>query len=95
MSRAVSPLRAADLIQSRVCELIFGSYNDYYVPYEGKKTGETFIIYNPEIIGRGIYFNGSSLQKGIAVISISCPYLQAQRPNPRLWSSYRHRLSDW
>lgn len=71
-----SSFDAAKMVKN--CGLCFGSYNDYYVLDEEEKRGETFVFYNPERIGRGIFFDGSNLQKGIAVIRYNIPTTPAE-----------------
>lgn len=36
----------------------YGIYNDFYVLDEGKSRNNSYIMYNPKQIGRGIAFDG-------------------------------------
>ncbi len=41
------------------CKFKFGTYNDLYVLDEGKHQNNSCILYNPQHIGRGNYFDGN------------------------------------
>lgn len=64
------------LVQS--CGFRFGSNNDFYILQEGEQDRETAIFYNPNRIGRGIYFDGRSAREGCYVISYNIPTTRAE-----------------
>ena len=56
------------------CGFKYGLYNDFFVLDEGKRQGNSCILYNPQHIGRGIYYDGNG---GSTVeISINMPTTQ-------------------
>lgn len=55
------------------CGLQFGSDDDFYLLQEGLKNQETAIFYNPNRIGRGIFFDGTKGADGFYVISYNIP----------------------
>ena len=46
------------------CNLRFGSDNEFFVLEEGKTNQGTCILYNPQRIGRGIFFDASKIDDG-------------------------------
>ncbi len=56
------------------CKFKFGTYNDFYVLDEGKHQNNSCILYNPQHIGRGIYFDGND--DALVEMSINTPTSQ-------------------
>lgn len=55
------------------CKLEYGSANEFYVMNEGEKDGETAILYNPDRIGRGIFFDSEKVSQGEITVSYNIP----------------------
>ena len=55
------------------CGMKYGSDNEFFVLEEGKQNQSTAILYNPERIGRGIYFESGELSTGAVTVSYSIP----------------------
>lgn len=55
------------------CKLSYGSYNDFYTMDEGKTKNGTAILYNPNRIGRGIFFDARNVSKGEITVSYNTP----------------------
>lgn len=60
------------------CKLKYGSDNDFYVLKEEEMRGETAILYNPDRIGRGIFFDGSRMEQGRVVVSYNIPSTETE-----------------
>lgn len=60
------------------CGLQYGSNNEFYILEEGKLNNKTAVLYNPERIGRGIFFNGSQMNRGLIEISYNIPTTTAE-----------------
>lgn len=60
------------------CKLKFGSDNDFYVLEENQFQNGTAILYNPNRIGRGIFYDGSKAAEGIVQISYNIPTTEAE-----------------
>lgn len=63
------------LIQN--CGLQFGHDNDFYILEEGA-ADNTVILYNPNRIGRGIFFDGRKMREGKVEISYNIPTTEAE-----------------
>lgn len=59
------------------CHLRYGSDNEFYILEEGKINQNTAILYNPNRIGRGIYFSAGK-PDGILEISYNIPTTEAE-----------------
>lgn len=53
-------------------KLEFGTYNPYFV-LEEDNTSLVGLLYNPNRMGRGIYFDGSKMEEGQVMMSINLP----------------------
>lgn len=58
---------------ARSCGLKYGSDDDFFILQEGQMSGGTAIFYNPDRIGRGIFFDGSKGENGLYEISYNIP----------------------
>ncbi len=63
------------LIQN--CGLQFGHDNEFYILEDGAEDN-TVILYNPNRIGRGIFFDGRNMQEGKVEISYNIPTTEAE-----------------
>jgi len=63
------------LIQN--CGLQFGHNNDFYILEDGAENN-TVILYNPNRIGRGIFFDGRKMSEGKVEISYNIPTTEAE-----------------
>lgn len=63
---------------ARTCGLCYGSNNDFYILQENEQTQGTAIFYNPERIGRGIFFDGRKAREGYYEISYNIPTTKAE-----------------
>ncbi len=63
------------LIQN--CGLQFGHDNEFYILEDGA-ADNTVILYNPNRIGRGIFFDGRNMQEGKVEISYNIPTTEAE-----------------
>lgn len=59
------------------CGLQFGHNNEFYVLEDGAKDN-TVVLYNPNRIGRGIYFDGRKMKEGKVEISYNIPTTEAE-----------------
>ncbi|MBN1052371.1 DUF4299 family protein [Clostridium botulinum] len=57
----------------KVCHLKYGSRNEFAVLDEDKINNDTFVAYNPNAIGRGIFFDCREINSGKIEIGISFP----------------------
>lgn len=60
------------------CQLKFGSNNEFYVLVEDELNNGTAVLYNPKRIGRGIFFNGSEMEKGLIELSYNIPTTESE-----------------
>lgn len=60
------------------CQLEFGSENEFYVLEENTMNEGTCVLYNPQRIGRGIYFDSRQVSVGKLTISINMPTTKAE-----------------
>ena len=60
------------------CKLSYGSYNDFYTMDEGKTKSGTAILFNPDRIGRGIFFDAGNVSKGEIKVSYNIPTTAAE-----------------
>lgn len=60
------------------CKLKYGSANDFYILEENILNNETAILYNPNRIGRGIFYDGSKVAEGIIEISYNIPTTETE-----------------
>lgn len=60
------------------CGLRYGSDNDFHILQEGQESQGTAIFYNPERIGRGIFFDGSKGSEGFYTVSYNIPTTRAE-----------------
>lgn len=63
---------------AQACGFRHGSNNDFYILQEGEQDQGTAIFYNPNRIGRGIWFNGRKAQEGYYEISYNIPTAPAE-----------------
>ena len=63
---------------ARACGFRWGSNNDFYILQEGEQDQGTAIFYNPQRMGRGIYFDGRKAREGYYEISYSIPTTPAE-----------------
>ena len=56
----------------------YGSNNDFYILQENEQSQGTAVFYNPERIGRGIFFNGGKAREGYYEISYNIPTTKAE-----------------
>lgn len=60
------------------CRLKYGSNNEFYILEEERINNGTAVLYNPNRIGRGIFFNGQETDKGLIEISYNIPTTKAE-----------------
>ena len=60
------------------CKLSYGSYNEFYIMEEGKTKSGTAILFNPNRIGRGIFFDSRNVSKGEIKVSYNTPTTTAE-----------------
>lgn len=60
------------------CHLSYGSNNDFYILQEGELDRGTAVFYNPNRIGRGIFFDGSKGGAGSYEVSYNIPTTKAE-----------------
>lgn len=60
------------------CGLSYGSNNDFYILQEGEQDRGTAVLYNPDRIGRGIFYNGSKAGEGYYEVSYNIPTTRAE-----------------
>lgn len=58
---------------ARSCGFIYGSDDDFFILQENQENNETAIFYNPDRIGRGIFFDGARGENGLYEISYNIP----------------------
>lgn len=63
---------------ARACGLSYGSNNDFYILQENEQVRGTAVFYNPERIGRGIFFDGSKAGEGYYELSYNIPTTEAE-----------------
>ena len=63
---------------ARSCRLSYGSNNDFYILQEGELDRGTAVFYNPNRIGRGIFFDGSKGESGFYEVSYNIPTTKAE-----------------
>ncbi len=63
---------------AKACGLCYGSNNDFYILQENEQTNGTAVFYNPEHIGRGIFFDGSRSREGYYEISYNIPTTKSE-----------------
>ena len=63
---------------ARACGLNYGSNNDFYILQENEQVQGTAVFYNPERIGRGIFFDGSKAKEGYYELSYNIPTTEAE-----------------
>lgn len=49
---------------ARACGFKYGSDDDFFILQEGQENNKTAIFYNPDRIGRGIFFDGTKGDNG-------------------------------
>lgn len=69
------PFSFGDLLNN--CGLNYGHDNDFYVLDEGMNDS-TAILYNPNRIGRGIFFDGRGIDEDEIVLSYNIPTTEAE-----------------
>lgn len=60
------------------CKLKYGSSNEFYILEENKMNQGTAVLYNPDRIGRGIFFDASKISDGQITISYNIPTTKAE-----------------
>jgi hypothetical protein len=55
------------------CGFQYGSNNEFYILQGGETQNGTAILYNPERIGRGIFFDGTKAKEGFYELSYNIP----------------------
>lgn len=60
------------------CGFRYGSDNDFHILQEGQENQGTAIFYNPNRIGRGIFFDGSKGGEGFYTVSYNIPTTRAE-----------------
>lgn len=60
------------------CGFHYGSNNDFYILQEGEQSRGTAVFYNPERIGRGIFFDSNKAKEGCYEISYNIPTTKAE-----------------
>ena len=60
------------------CGLRYGSNNDFYILQEGELDQGTAVLYNPNRIGRGIFYNGTRAGQGYYEVSYNIPTTRAE-----------------
>lgn len=60
------------------CGFRYGSDDDFHILQEGQESQGTAIIYNPNRIGRGIFFDGSKGGEGFYTVSYNIPTTKSE-----------------
>lgn len=60
------------------CELKYGSRNEFAVLNEGEINNNTFVAYNPNLIGRGIFLDCREINSGKIETSINFPTTETE-----------------
>lgn len=60
------------------CGLRYGSDNEFYILIDGEVNNNTVILYNPNRIGRGIFFDYGNVGKGEVTLSYNIPTTAAE-----------------
>ena len=63
---------------AQACGFCYGSNNDFYILQENEQLDGTVVFYNPEQIGRGIFFDGSKSREGYYEISYNIPTTRSE-----------------
>lgn len=63
---------------AHACGFCYGSNNDFYILQENEQSQGTAVFYNPERIGRGIFFDGSKSREGYYEISYNIPTTRSE-----------------
>lgn len=63
---------------AHACGFCYGFNDDFYILQENKQIQGTAVFYNPERIGRGIFFDGRKAQEGYYEISYNIPTTKAE-----------------
>ena len=63
---------------ARGCGFCYGSNNDFHILQDGEQDKGTAIFYNPNRIGRGIFFDGRKAKEGYYEISYNIPTTKAE-----------------
>ena len=63
---------------AQACGFCYGSNNDFYILQENEQVRGTAVFYNPERIGRGIFFDGSKAGEGYYELSYNIPTTEAE-----------------
>ena len=58
---------------AHACGFRYGSDDDFFILQEGQENNKTAIFYNPDRIGRGIFFDGTKDENGFYEISYNIP----------------------
>ena len=58
---------------AHACGFRYGSDDDFFILQEGQENKKTAIFYNPNRIGRGIFFDGTKDENGFYEISYNIP----------------------
>ena len=58
---------------ARACGFKYGSDDDFFILQEDQENNKTAIFYNPNRIGRGIFFDGTEGENGFYEISYNIP----------------------
>lgn len=67
----VKSINMAELLNN--CHLKYGSNNEFYILENDKMEQNTAVLYNPNRIGRGIFFDGRKCSDGQITISYNIP----------------------
>lgn len=63
---------------ARACGFAYGSDDDFFILQEDQENKGTAVFYNPERIGRGIFFDGTQGENGFYEISYNIPTTRAE-----------------
>ena len=63
---------------AEACGFRYGSDNEFHILQEGQENRGTAIFYNPDRIGRGIFFDGSKGDEGFYTVSYNIPTTRAE-----------------
>lgn len=63
---------------AHACGFCYGFNDNFYILQENKQIQGTAVFYNPERIGRGIFFDGRKAQEGYYEISYNIPTTKAE-----------------
>lgn len=63
---------------AHACGFRYGSNNDFYILQDGDQDRGTAIFYNPNRIGRGIFFDGRKAGEGVYELSYNIPATKAE-----------------